>query len=97
MSMIELTNTHQRKDERFIYFIHHWRNIILNCKDRLNEAFTIEMRIQGIQYELLYILQGINPKSVKDFSIHAYDMGLSMYSTKKEVVPLHVSRKAKEK
>ena len=53
VSMVELTNTRQRKDELVIDFINRWRNASLNCKDRLSEASAIEMCIQGMHWELL--------------------------------------------
>src|SRR5687767_16025575 len=43
VSMVELTNTRQRKDEPVIDFINQWRSASLNCKDRLSEASAIEM------------------------------------------------------
>ncbi|XP_070031593.1 uncharacterized protein [Nicotiana tomentosiformis] len=43
VSMIELTNTRQRKGEPVIDFINRWRNASLNCKDKLSEASSIEM------------------------------------------------------
>ncbi|KAL0402504.1 UNVERIFIED_CONTAM: hypothetical protein Slati_4280300 [Sesamum latifolium] len=47
VSMVELTNSHQWKKEPVIDYINRWRNLSLNCKDRLSKASTIEMCIQG--------------------------------------------------
>ena len=94
--MVELRNTHQRKDESVIDFINRWRNGSLNFKDRLSEAFAIEMCIQGMHWELLYILQGIKPKSFEDLSTRAHDMELSMSSAEKDMTIVHDPRKGRE-
>ncbi|KAL0404544.1 UNVERIFIED_CONTAM: hypothetical protein Sradi_2095200 [Sesamum radiatum] len=46
MSMVELTNTRQWKDEPVIDYINRWCAQSLNCKDKLSEASAIEMCIQ---------------------------------------------------
>ncbi|KAL0428152.1 UNVERIFIED_CONTAM: hypothetical protein Slati_2990000 [Sesamum latifolium] len=46
VSMVELTNSRQRKEEPVIDYINRWRNLSLNCKDRLSEAPANEMCIQ---------------------------------------------------
>jgi len=43
ISMIELTNTKQWKDEPILDYINRWRVLSLECKDRLSEAFAVEM------------------------------------------------------
>ena len=82
-------NTIQRKDEPVIDFINRWRNAILNCRDRLSEASAIEMCIQGMHLEILYILKGIKPKSFEDIATHAHDMELSMSSAGKDMTIVH--------
>ncbi|KAK4721412.1 hypothetical protein R3W88_011645 [Solanum pinnatisectum] len=85
VSMVELTNTRQRKDKPVIDFINRWRNASLNCKDMLSEDSAIKMCIQGMHWELLYILQGIKPKSFEDLATRAHDMELSMFSAGKDM------------
>ncbi|KAL0445928.1 UNVERIFIED_CONTAM: hypothetical protein Slati_1720700 [Sesamum latifolium] len=46
VSMVELTNTRQWKDEPVIDYINRWRALSLNCKDKLSEASALEMCIQ---------------------------------------------------
>ncbi|KAL6322748.1 hypothetical protein AAG906_018629 [Vitis piasezkii] len=59
VSMMELTNTKQWKDEPLVNCINRWHSLSLDCKDRLFEVSAMEMCIQGMHWGLLYILQGI--------------------------------------
>ena len=47
MSMIELTNTKQWKDELVVDYINCWYFLSHNCNDRLCEVSIVEMCIQG--------------------------------------------------
>ncbi|KAL6332726.1 hypothetical protein AAG906_014631 [Vitis piasezkii] len=55
VSMMELTNTKQWKDD-------------LDCKDRLSKVSAVEMCIQGMHWGLLYSLQGIRPRTFKELA-----------------------------
>ena len=59
VSMMELSNTKQWKDEPVVDYINRWCSLGLDCKDRLSEVSAMEMCIQGMHWGLLYILQGI--------------------------------------
>jgi len=53
VSMTELTNTRQWKDEPVLNYINPWRSLCLQCKDHLSEVLEVEMCAQawsGIYY-----------------------------------------------
>ncbi|KAA0057580.1 ty3-gypsy retrotransposon protein [Cucumis melo var. makuwa] len=78
VSMIELTATKQRKGEPVIDYINRWRALSLDCKDRLTELSDVEMCTQGMHWGLLYILQGIKPRTFEELATRAHDMKLSI-------------------
>ncbi|KAA0040518.1 ty3-gypsy retrotransposon protein [Cucumis melo var. makuwa] len=78
VSMMELTNTKQRKGEPVIDYINRWRALSLDCKDKLTELSAVEMCTQGMHLELLYILQGIKPRTFEELATRAHDMELSI-------------------
>ncbi|XP_012847343.1 PREDICTED: uncharacterized protein LOC105967287 [Erythranthe guttata] len=87
VSMIELTNAKQWKDEPVVDYINRWRALSLNCKDKLSEVSAIEMCIQGMHWGLLYILQGIKPRNFEELATRAHDMELSI-ANHKSALPL---------
>ncbi|KAM1132645.1 hypothetical protein ACFX19_047713 [Malus domestica] len=87
VSMLELTSTKQWREEPVMDYINRWRNLSLDCKDRLSEISSIEMCIQGMQWGLQYILQGIKPRTFEELATRAHDMELSIaHHGKKEPI-----------
>ncbi|XP_024200624.1 uncharacterized protein LOC112203961 [Rosa chinensis] len=82
VSMMELTSAKQWKDERAVDYINRWRSLSLDCKDRQSEVSVVEMCIQGMHFDLLYILQGIKPHMFEELAMRAHDMELSIASHK---------------
>ncbi|KAH7850616.1 hypothetical protein Vadar_000484 [Vaccinium darrowii] len=78
VSMTELTNTKQWKDEPVVDYINRWGAISLDCKDRLSELSAVEMCMNGMHWGLLYILQGIKPKTFEELATRAHDMEISI-------------------
>ena len=76
--MRELTKAHQGDDDLVVDFIYRLRSLILNCKDSLGELSSIEMFIQGMNWDLHYILQGLKPNTFKELTTRSHDMELSM-------------------
>ena len=91
--MMVLTNTKQWKDEPVVDYIHRWRSLSLDCKDRLSKISAVEMCIQGMHWRLLYILQGIKPQTFEELETHAHDMELSISSHGNMKPPIHEERK----
>ena len=69
VSMTELTNTKQWKDEPVLDYINRWRSLGLECKDRLTEASAVEMCTQGMEWDLLYVLQMSKPRTFQELSL----------------------------
>lgn len=78
VSTIWLTNSRQWNEEPLIHYINRWRNVGLNCKDRLSQTSTVEICIQRMYWELPYIIQGIMPKTFEEFATRAHNMELSI-------------------
>ncbi|KAM1024998.1 hypothetical protein ACFX2C_038216 [Malus domestica] len=85
--MLELTSMKQWREEPVMDYINRWRNLSLDCKDRLSEISSIKMCIQGMQWGLQYIIQGIKPWTFEELATRAHDMELSIaHHGKKEPI-----------
>ncbi|KAL0303077.1 UNVERIFIED_CONTAM: hypothetical protein Sradi_6175800 [Sesamum radiatum] len=77
VSMTELANQHQEKDEPVLDYINNWRNLSLSCKDALSEISAVELCIQGMHWELCYILKAIKPKTFGELATRAHGIEMS--------------------
>ena len=77
---MELTNTKQWENEPVVNYTNRWCSLSLDCKDRLSEISAVKMCIQGMHWGLLYIFQGIKPRTFKELATRAHDMELSIAS-----------------
>ena len=95
VSMIELTNARQWNEEPVIDYIHRWRNLGLNCRDRLSDTSALDICIQGMYWGLRYILKGIKPKSFEELATRAHDMELSIAAVESSSLPMQEPRRNK--
>uniref|UniRef100_A0A0V0I7P5 Putative ovule protein n=1 Tax=Solanum chacoense TaxID=4108 RepID=A0A0V0I7P5_SOLCH len=93
VSMMELTNTKQSKDEPIVDYINRWRMLILDCKDQLSKISAVEICIQGMHWGLVYILQGIKLQTFEELATHAHNMELSIASHGKNRMSLIQEKK----
>jgi len=93
--MIELTNTRQWKDEPILDYIKRLRSLSLECKDRLSEASAVEMCAQGMEWDLLYVLQMSKPKTFRKLATKAHDMETTIASRRGKSSSSSDSRKNK--
>ena len=96
VSMLELTNTKQWKDELMVHYINRWRSLSLDCKDCLFESSRMAMCIQGMHQGLLFILQGIKPHTIEELATRAHDMELSLSSHGEKGLPVDQQHKEKK-
>ena len=55
-------------------YINCWHALSLKCKDHLPESFVVEMFAQGIEWNILYTLQGNKPMTSYELAIRAHDI-----------------------
>jgi len=95
VSMIELTNVSQQKEEPIMEYIHQWRNLSLNYKDWLTKFFMIDKCVQGMHWGQCYILQGIKLKSFKELATQVHDMELSIAASESSLLSMQEPKRNK--
>ena len=76
-------------------YINRWRSLSLECKDHLSEASTIEMCAQGMEWDLLYVLQMSKLRAFQELATKAHDMEMTIASRRGKSSSLPDSRKDK--
>ncbi|GKV22483.1 hypothetical protein SLEP1_g32351 [Rubroshorea leprosula] len=80
VSLLELANTKQKKDESVTDFIERWRNLVLNCREKISEIFSIDTCVQGMHWGLLYNLQANMPHTFEELATRAHDLEIQIAS-----------------
>ncbi|GKV04930.1 hypothetical protein SLEP1_g17015 [Rubroshorea leprosula] len=78
VSLPELANTKQKKDESVIDFVERWRNLVLNCREKISEISSIDMCVQGMHWGLLYNLQANMPHTFEELATRAHDLEIQI-------------------
>ncbi|GKV35504.1 hypothetical protein SLEP1_g43762 [Rubroshorea leprosula] len=78
VSLPELVNTKQKKYESMTDFIERWRNLILNCREKISEISSIDMCVQGMHWGLLYNLQANMPHTFEELATRAHDLEIQI-------------------
>ena len=93
--MTELTNTKQSKDESVFDYISHWCSLSFECKDRSSEPSTVEMCTQGMEWNVLYVLQMSKPRTFQELATKVHDMGMTIANCRGKASPTFEARKEK--
>ncbi|XP_038717270.1 uncharacterized protein LOC120010560 [Tripterygium wilfordii] len=78
VSLPELARMRQNKEEAVVEYIERWRNLVLNCKERISESSSIDMCVQGMHWGLLYNLQANMPHSFEELATRAHDLEIQI-------------------
>lgn len=81
--MIELSHTKQWKDEHVVNHINKRRSLNMNCRELLYHKSAIDIYIQGMQWNLQYILKGFQSNTFEELAMHKQDMKLSIIGNQK--------------
>ncbi|GAV79831.1 LOW QUALITY PROTEIN: hypothetical protein CFOL_v3_23294, partial [Cephalotus follicularis] len=69
--------TPSSKDEPMWDYIERW-NLVLNCKEDISKASSIDMCVQGMHWGLLYSIKSNMPLSFAEFATWASDLELQI-------------------
>ena len=95
VSMTKLTNTKQWKNKPFLDYINRWRSLNLECKDHLSESSAAKMCAQGMEWDLLYILQMSKPRSFQELGTKVHNMEMMIVNRRGKASPTFEARKEK--
>ncbi|KAI3457318.1 hypothetical protein Pfo_013981 [Paulownia fortunei] len=102
VSMIELTNSRQWKEEPVIDYINRWRNLSLNCKDRLSEASAIEMTFEELatrahDMELSMAASGVEGPPIQEPQSKSFSKAPNKESMAVNVAPINFKGNTNDK
>jgi len=78
ISVIKLTNTKQWEDEPVLDYINRWRSLSLECKGHFTKASAIEMCAQGVEWDLLDVLQMSKPRNFQELATKVHPMEMNI-------------------